>query len=137
MRKTKKAAILTIFMAAVLTVGSIPAFAKPISFSICRSEGVKTVEYNTKDVSGSTWYISNFDTTYSNFVENRDVIGFKTKGRYNDVAYSDYHTFSRFVNRYPLAYTSTPASGADLKLNAQVDSDGQFSCMQYEGEWVS
>lgn len=137
MIKTKNAAILTIFMAAVLTVGSIPAFAKPISFSINRSDGVKEVAYNTKDVSGSTWYISNFNTTYSNFVENRDVIGFKAKGRYNDVSYSDYHTFSKFVNRYPLSYTSTPASGAALKLNAQIDSVGQFSSMQYEGEWGS
>lgn len=124
-------------MAAVLTVGSISAFAEPISFSICRSDGVKAVAYNTKDLSGSTWYISNNNTSYSNFIENGDIIGFKVKGRYNDVAYSDYHTFSRFVSSYPLSYTSTPALGTNLKLNAQVDSNGQYSCMQYEGEWVS
>ena len=137
MRKTKKAAILTIFMAAVLTVGAIPASAEALIFEINRSESAKPVAYNTKDIAGSTWYISNFRTTYSNFIEDRDVIGFKVKGKNNDVPYSSYHTFSKFVNDYPLAYTSTPENGAPLKLNAQIDSAGQFDNIRYEGQWRS
>ena len=99
---------------------------------------------NTKDLSGSVWKISNFDTAYSNFVPSTDpidgkydVIGFKVWNSNSTVAYSDYHTFSRFVNRYELPYATTPASGAPLRLNGRVDSTGFFSAINFEGEWIS
>ena len=111
-------------------------FAKGIAFQITRSEGVKQVTTNTKDLSGSVWYISNLDTTYSNFKEDKDVIGFKVKNT-SDASVSAYHTFSKFVYRYSLPYTSTPAQGATLRLNTQIDSKGQYNTIKFEGEWIS
>ncbi len=111
-------------------------FAKGIAFKITRSEGVKQVATNTKDLSGSVWYISNQNTTYSNFIQNKDVIGFRVK-RESGASASAYHTFSRFVNRYSLPYTNTPNQGEPLKLNAQIDSEGQYDEIKFEGEWIS
>ena len=111
-------------------------FAKGIAFQITKSDGVKQVTTNTKDLSGSVWKISNMDTTYSNFVEDKDVIGFKSK-RASGASASAYHTFSKFVYRYSLPYTSTPAQGETLKLNTQIDSKGQYDSIKFEGEWIS
>jgi len=137
MRKTKKAAILTIFMAAVLTVGSIPAFAKDISFSIYKTNGEITVDTNTKDLSGSTWYISNQNKGGSNFIEDKDVIDFRVMNSSASSAYSGYHSFSKFVDRYPLLYTTTPSMGTSLTLRALVDNNGQYNYIHYVGEWVA
>lgn len=111
-------------------------FAKGITFNITKSEGVKRVATNTKDLAGSEWKISNLDTTYSDFIEDEDVIGFKVKNA-SDTPVSRYHTFSKFVYRYPLPYTSTPGQGSSLKLNAQIDSRGQHNSIAYDGEWIS
>ncbi len=93
-------------------------FAKDIKFEITKSAGVQQVATNTKDLSGSVWKISNQNTTYSNFSENKDVIGFRVK-RASGASASAYHTFSKFVYRYSLPYSSTPAQGETLKLNTQ------------------
>lgn len=111
-------------------------FAKGITFQITKSEGVKQVTTNTKDLSGSVWKISNLNTSYSNFVEDKDVIGFKAK-RASGASASAYHTFSKFVYRYSLPYTSTPAQGETLKLNTQIDSKGQYNSIKFDGEWIS
>lgn len=111
-------------------------FAKDIKFQITRSQGVQQVTTNTKDLSGSEWKISNIKTAYSNFVEDKDVIGFKAK-RASGASASAYHTFSKFVYRYSLPYTSTPSQGETLKLNTQIDSKGKYDTIKFEGEWIS
>jgi len=122
---------------AVFAFGSTTAFAKQLHFEIFRSDGVVWVESNTKDLSGDKFYISNLDTVYSNFIEDQDVIGFRVKNPEATVSYSDYHTFSKFVYRYPLTYITTPTKGASLRLNAQIDSKGMYDYIKFEGEWVS
>jgi hypothetical protein len=113
------------------------ASAMDIHFEIYRSDGVVWVASNTKDLSGDQFYISNLDTADSNFVEDEDVIGFRVKNPAGTVSYSGYHTFSRFVDRYPLEYTTTPDTGASLRLNAQIDSEGEYDYIEYDGEWIS
>lgn len=133
----KKLSFMSAFLLAALVFGSITASAMDIQFGIYRSDGVVWVASNTKDLSGSNFQISNLDTDYSNFIEGADVIGFRVKNPAGTVSYSAYHTFSNFVNRYSLPYTTTPTSGANLRLNAQVDSAGQYDYIQYDGEWIS
>lgn len=111
-------------------------FAKDIKFQITRIQGVQQVTTNTKDLSGSEWKISNIKTAYSNFVEDKDVIGFKAK-RASGASASAYHTFSKFVYRYSLPYTSTPSQGETLRLNTQIDSKGKYETIKFEGEWIS
>ncbi len=129
----KKILIFTLLMAFAF---STTAFAKDITFTITKSQGAVQVATNSKDLSGSTWYISNFDSADSDFIEGEDVIGFKAFTA-SGTAVSTYHTFGNFVNRYPLSYTSTPSTGASLYLNAQVDSTGAYSSITFDGEWVS
>jgi len=122
---------------AALVFDSMTASAMDIHFEIYRSDGVVWVASNTKDLSGDQFYISNLDTADSNFVEDEDVIGFRVKNPAGTVSYSGYHTFSRFVDRYPLEYTTTPDTGASLRLNAQIDSEGEYDYIEYDGEWIS
>ena len=124
-------------MLAALVFDSMTASAMDIHFEIYRSDGVVWVASNTKDLSGDQFYISNLDTADSNFVEDEDVIGFRVKNPAGTVSYSGYHTFSRFVDRYPLEYTTTPDTGASLRLNAQIDSEGEYDYIEYDGEWIS
>lgn len=131
----KKKVIITTCLLTMLMCSST-CFAKGISFKINRSEGAKIVATNTKDLSGTEWKISNFDTNYSNFVENRDVIGFRTRDTSGKVL-SGYHTFGKYVYRYSLPYTSTPANGTTLKLHSQIDSKGKYDNIKFEGEWIS
>lgn len=131
----KKRILVMTCLLTMLMCGST-CFAKEIKFPITRSEGVKQVATNTKDLPGSVWKISNLDTAYSNFVEDKDVIGFKAK-RASGASASGYHTFSKFVYRYSLPYTNTPDLRESLKLNAQIDSKGQFDSIKFEGEWIS
>jgi hypothetical protein len=134
----KKMSFMVVFMLTVLVFGSMTASAKDIQFEIYRSDGVVWVASNTKDLSGNQFKISNLDTADSDFIEDEDVIGFKVKDYWDDnVSYSRYHTFSRFVDRYPLWYTTTPDMSTYLGLNAQIDSEGQHDSINYEGEWIS
>lgn len=133
----KKLSFMSAFLLAALVFGSMTASAMSIQFDITRSDGVVWVASNTKDLSGSNFQISNTDTAYSDFVEGEDVIGFRVKNPAGTVSYSGYHTFSNFVYRYSLPYTTTPAMSASLRLNAQIDSEGQYDSISYEGEWIS
>jgi hypothetical protein len=133
----KKLSFMSAFLVATLIFGSMTASAMSIQFNISKSDGAVWVASNTKDLSGSNFQISNMNTSYSNFVEDADVIGFRVKNPAGTVSYSGYHTFSKFVYRYSLPYTTTPATSASLRLNAQVDSAGQYNNVQYEGEWIS
>lgn len=130
----KKILVFTLLMA--LFAFNATAYAKTIAFEINKSDGAILVTTNTKDLSGSEWKISNSNTTYSNFIENSDVIGFRTRNT-SGTALSAYHTFSKFVYRYSLPYTTTPATGQTLRLHSQVDSTGQYNNIKFEGEWVS
>ncbi len=132
-----KKKLMSALLVATLVFGSITASAKSISFNISKDDGAVSVATNTKDLSGSYFQISNLDTEYSNFIEDKDVIGFKVKNSAGTTSYSAYHTFSKFVYRHSLSYTTTPSSGASLKLNAQVDSTGLFNNIKFEGEWIS
>ena len=76
MKKTFK---ILIALAMVSSMFTVTAHAQPLKFYVTKSMGVKTVQTNTKDISGSTFWITNSNTSYSNFVENDDVIGFKVK----------------------------------------------------------
>lgn len=123
---------------ALATLGSMTAFAKPISFDIYRTDGVIQVASNTKDVTGDYFRISNFKPAESYyFIEDKDVIGFRVKNPAGTISYSKYHTFSKFVDRYPLKYLSTPAMRASLRLNSQIDSTGQYDFIRFTGEWIS
>jgi|GEM_PF-3016527 len=133
----KKFSFMMGLLVSVFVFGSITSFAMDISFDIDRSDGVVWVASNTKDLSGSQFMISNLDTSYSNFVEDSDVIGFKVKNPAGTVSYSGYHTFSKFVYRYNLTYTTTPAMNSSLRLNSQIDSQGLYDNIRYDGEWIS
>ena len=133
--KIKKFLVLLIILVLTISLG-LTAFAKPISFEIKRSQGARCIADNTKDLTGSQWQISNMNTAKSDFVAGYDVIGFRTRNP-SGSALSDYHTFSKFVYRYSLPYTSTPAKGAALKLHTQIDSKGYFDFINFDGEWIS
>ena len=134
-----KRKLLGILGVAIVSFNALGAtvFAKPISFSIKKADGSVFVTNNKKELGGSQWQISNFDTLYSNFIQDRDVVGFRTKSSDNISNYSNYHTFSKFVYRYSLPYITTPAMNTTLRLNTQIDSSSAFSVVKFEGEWVS
>lgn len=131
---TKK--ILAFFCLLAILAGGSTAFAKSIRFEVYRDEGAIQVTKNTKDMAGSKWKISNLDTSYSNFKEDEDVIDFRTLNKNNDVI-SKWHSFSKFVYRYSLDYTSTPADNAEVRLNAKVNSKSKYSWIAYDGEWLT
>jgi hypothetical protein len=133
----KKMSFMVVFMLTVLVFGSMTASAKDIQFEIYRSDGVVWVASNTKDLSGNQFKISNLDTADSDFIEDAYVIGFRVKDSAGKVSYSAYHRFSRFVKRYPLSYTTTPNLHEYLRLNAQIDNEGQYDHIKYDGEWIS
>ena len=128
-----------IFLATVLSVMTLfgsNVFAKNIEFSIGSGQVIQ-VTTNTKDLSGSKWMITNSKVNYSTFVEGSTVVGFKTKNPSTGGDYSAYHTFSRFVYRYELPYTTTPSMRANLALNSQIDSTSRYDMTNFFGEWVS
>ena len=131
---TKK--ILAFFCLLAILAGGSTAFAKTIRFEVYRDEGATQVTTNRKEIAGSKWYVSNQDTSYSNFKENKDVIDFRTLNKNND-AISTWHSFSKFVYRYALNYTSTPANNAELRLNSRVNSKSEYVWIAYEGEWLT
>ena len=137
MKKLSKVVIATALIASMFT---ITAYAKPLHFYITKSNGVQMVQTNKKDRTDSKWLITNSNTSYSDFVENSDVIGFKVKD-YTDYhignSMSSYHTFSRFVNNWPLSYTTVPIMRQDLALNAQIDSKGAYNYIHFEGAWYA
>lgn len=133
----KKFSFMAVSLLGILVFGSVTASAKSIQFNISRSDGVVWVASNTKDLYVDEFKISNQNTAYSNFIEGQDVIGFRVKNPAGTVSYSSYHTFSRFVYRYTMPYVSAPYQGADLRLNSQIDSLGQYNNIKFDGEWIS
>ena len=135
---SKKRKILTMcIMLGLISMTSLTSFAKPLKFDIRRDDGAVIITDNTKDLSGDQWKVSNFDTEYSNFIEDKDVIGFRVRDQIVGNTYSYYHTFSRFVYRYPLTYYEVPAMGQKLRMKSQIDSAGDYSYIKFEGEWIS
>lgn len=131
----KKKLLIVTFLIAILTFNTT-AYAKTIAFEISRDNGAFFVTNNKKDLTGSKWKISNANTMFSNFRENVDVIGFRTRST-SKAPLSAYHTFSKFVHRYELPYTNTPSMRQELRLYSQIDSTSSSQYLQIQGEWIS
>lgn len=132
-----KRIVLIVFTLVAILAFHSTAFAKNIQFTAWKGDLATYVDTNTKDLSGSQWKISNQQKAPSDFIQDQDVVGFKVWNPGCTTAYSGYHTFSKFVDKYSLPYSTTPAMNTTLRLNAQIDSSSAHSHATFVGEWIS
>lgn len=121
-------------VAVMVTAFSSVASAKSLDFILYRNNGAVRVTNNTKDVSGSTWKMSN--NSGSGFIANNDVLGFKVWNYGITTPYTGYKPIKTF-GTFTYGYTKTPFKGEAIALRGMVDSTSKRGTVPYRGSWVS